>query len=324
MNVTEQYGFYDRLSGLFPSQINVDVTEVCNLACVHCPHPEFKKGNVYTGRMLEPELNARMVDEVREHGQGITGYIRYTAEGEPMAHKHIFEMLKYAVDRSETTVSITTNGTLLDDGRLHRLLDTGLHVIDISVDAFEDETYERIRVGGKLDKVRSNILALLAAAKKRVIPPKIVVSYVEQPFNVDETDRFEKYWKAQGVDFVVIRRLHSCAGFQEERVHEMAEASQSPRRPCLYPWERIVLNPRGFLSFCPADWTKGATITDYRQTTIKEVWSGEYMRSLRQAHIDNDFTKHSLCGGCPDWEATRWPEQGRSYANMIQEFKDTE
>ena len=31
----EHYGFVGRLSKKFPSQVMVDLTEVCNLACIH-------------------------------------------------------------------------------------------------------------------------------------------------------------------------------------------------------------------------------------------------------------------------------------------------
>ena len=35
-----------------------------------------------------------------------------------------------------------------------------------------------------------------------------------------ETDNFEKYWKDQGADYVVIRRLHSCSGAKIELAQE--------------------------------------------------------------------------------------------------------
>ena len=31
-----KYGFYDRLTADFPSQVIIDTTEFCNLACIHC------------------------------------------------------------------------------------------------------------------------------------------------------------------------------------------------------------------------------------------------------------------------------------------------
>jgi len=85
-----------------------------------------------------------------------------------------------------------------------------------------------------------------------------------------------------------------------------------------------MLSPRGDLTFCPSDWVHGSVIADYRSTTIHETWHSEFYRNLRQAHLSNAFDKHKFCGQCPDWKLTRWPGEGRSYANMIEEFKENE
>jgi len=206
------YGFYDRLKAEFPSQVIVDTTEVCNLACIHCTHPQFKKSEHYSGRSLDAELNAKMVDEVRNHGQGYTQYIRYTGNGEPLLLRHIFDMLTYATRHSGVTVTLTTNGTLLDDKRIEKLLTTGVDVVDISLDAFTPETYAVVRVNGDLNVTRANVLRLLQLNKQHDSRTKVVVSYVEQPQNRHETKDFESFWKDNGADYVVIRRLHTNAG----------------------------------------------------------------------------------------------------------------
>jgi len=321
----EEYGFYGRLKAEFPSQIIVDNTELCNLACIHCAHPSFKKSQHYAGRCLDPELNTRLIDEVARHGRDHTQYIRYTSEGEPLLDRNIFSMLTDAVRRSGVTVTLTTNGTLLNEERLGRLLDTGVHVVDISLDAFTAETYARVRVKGDLEVTRANVLRLLAATRDASIQTRVVVSYIEQPANRHETADFESYWNDQGADFVVVRRLHSNSGSLDTVASQMRRDNAAvARRPCLYPWERIILNPRGFLAFCPADWTHGSSLVDFRTTTIRDTWQGEMYRQLRQAHLDNRWADHAFCGQCPDWKATRWPGRGRSYANMIEEFKELE
>ena len=75
MNKNKNYGFVERLSEKFPSQVMVDMTEVCNLACIHCAHPKFKKSTVYGKRMLDPKLNKKMIKEVSTIGRGTTKYI---------------------------------------------------------------------------------------------------------------------------------------------------------------------------------------------------------------------------------------------------------
>lgn len=320
---TPLYGFQERLKAEFPSQIGVDATEICNLACIHCPHPSFKTTEHYAGRSLDEDLHAKMVEEVRVHGKGSTQYIRYTSNGEPLVHPAIYDMLELAVRRSGVVITLTTNGTLLNEKRVERLLATGVHIVDVSLDALTPETYARIRVNGNLEVTRGNVLRLLE--RSRGGSTKVVVSYVEQPDNVGETKEFESYWKGQGAHYVVIRRMHSFSGAVPglgDRFRE--EAAREPRRPCLYPWERIILNPRGQLTFCPLDWVHGSVIGDYRDTTIKEAWQGDFFRRLRAAHLSNNYSNHAFCGQCPDWRSTRWPAQGRSYANMIEDLKGKE
>ncbi len=317
------YDFGGRLSADFPSQILMDITEICNLACTHCPHPVFAKSEHYGGRHLDPALNDKMVEEVRLHGQGKTQYIRYAANGEPLIHPNGYDMIETAVKYSGVYVTLTTNGKIMNEKRTQRLLDAGVHLIDISIDAFTPETYSKIRVNGNLDVTRANVLRLLKWVRESKANTKVVVSFVEQPSNRHETEDFERYWKDQGADFVIIRRLHSCSGAVVELAdmrRQVQKQQKQQRRPCLYPWERIVVNARGDLAFCPSDWVHGSYVTDYRKTTILDTWQGEFYKNLRAAHLNNEYSKHSFCGACPDWESTRWPHQGRSYANMVEDF----
>ena len=317
------YDFRGRLSAEFPSQINMDITEVCNLACSHCPHPVFKESEHYAARYIDPELNAKMVEEVRDFGQGRTQYIRYSSNGEPLIHPKGYDMIEDAVRRSKVFVTLTTNGTIMNEKRTQRLLAAGVHLIDISIDAVSPETYARIRVNGDLNVTRANVLRLIQWVRESGAKTKVVVSFVEQPPNRDEAGDFEHYWKDQGADFVIIRRLHSCSGAVVKLADLRRQAQkQQQRRPCLYPWERIVVNARGDLAFCPSDWVHGSYVADYRKTTIRETWQGEFYQKLRAAHVGNQYQDHKFCGQCPDWQGTRWPHQGRSYADMVEEFID--
>ena len=193
-----EYGFAGRLTEGFPSQVIIDVTEVCNLECIHCPHPEFKKSSFYDTRHLDPALNARIVEEVRERGAGLTQYIRYSSEGEPLVHPKGYEMIEYAVRNSGVFVTLTTNGTIMNEKRTRRLLDSGVHMIDISIDAMTEETYAKVRVKGDLNITRANVINLLTWIKQSGSPTKVVVSFIEQPQNTHEAEAFRSYWTEQG------------------------------------------------------------------------------------------------------------------------------
>lgn len=298
--------FYGRLKESFPSQVIVDVTEVCNLECIHCPHPEFKKSEVYAARYLEPALNAKAVSEVAERG---AQYIRYTAEGEPLIHPLCYDFLDDAVKRSQTFVTLTTNGTLLNEKRIRKLLDSGLHMIDVSIDSHKPETFKAIRKGD-LEVVVTNVMNLAKWATGT--KTKIVVSFVEQPLNAAEVQEFTEFWEPW-VSKVVIRRLHSASN-----AIKWVGLKQKDREPCVYPWERITLSPDGWLKFCPQEWFGGAKVADYRGTTIYETWHGLFYAKLRAAHVTGNC--FGCCKDCPDWQQTRWPGEGLGYADLVAEM----
>ena len=313
----EHYGFVGRLSKKFPSQVMVDLTEVCNLACIHCTHPEFKLSTVYGKRMLDPELNKKMIKEVSTVGKGITKYIRYTSNGEPLVHPRSYEMIQDAVENSGTKVTLTTNGTLLNEKRMFKILKTGLHMIDISTDAASNETYKKIRVGGDLDVTRSNILKLLKLREEANSKTKIIVSFVEQKENSHEVEDFKNYWQQRDVDEVLIRRLHSNSG--SNLVDKLKSSdNQKNRKPCLYPWERVILNARGKLAFCPTDWYAKSELCSYHDKTIQETWQNTFYKDLRSQHIQCKFS-NKFCKQCPDWRNTSWPfDENKSYADLVE------
>ena len=169
---------------------------------------------------------------------------------------------------------------------------------------------------------RKNVQRLISWAREAGNGTKIVVSFVEQEINRNEVEEFRSFWENEGADFVVIRRMHSNAAAVSSIAKQLHDQNAGEeRRPCLYPWERMTLTPRGFLAFCPQDWVNGSDLVDFRHSTIRETWQSDLYRNLRQAHLNNDFSCHSFCGKCPDWKQTRWPGTGRSYADMIEDFQ---
>ena len=313
------YGFYDRLTKDFPSQINVDLIDRCNYACIHCAYSVLAQEKKLAHAQLSKELNKKLVDEVRQFGINKTQQIRYVASGEPFLHPDIMEILDYAVKNSGVFVTVTTNGSLVNEQRATQLLEMGVGLIDFSLDAFSEETYETIRLHGKLEKVSSNILFMLKKRREGNYKTKIVVSFVVQEKNQREKADFERYWKEQGVDYVIFRKLHSVGGkmYQKEKTGYV--------QPCVYTWERICLKENGHLQYCPNLWEEDPNLDiSFADHSIREVWNGEVYETLRREHLSDAFEKFKRCEVCPDRCQTIWPAQRtetwRGYGDMIREF----
>lgn len=321
MTQNATYGFGGRLHARFPSQIVVDVTERCNLACTHCGHDAFARSSFYTGADLPEAVHTELVRQVREDGAGLIDYIRYTAQGEPLLHPRIFDFLAHAKEASGTRISLTTNGTLLTPEAAQRLLETNIDVVDISIDAFSEKSYAAIRRNGNYQQVVEQVLHLLRAREQARSPLRIVTTFIEQQANTGEGEAFEQFWKDAGADYVIHRRLHSFGGYMEQQASVLRQSLRDlPRRPCLYPWERLSISPRGDISFCPSSWTDAPHFASLLNTSLADAWQGAAMRQVREAHLRNDFSQCPACADCPDWAATRWPHEGRSFADMVKEL----
>lgn len=312
--------FDSYLSAAFPSQINVDITMFCNLACIHCPYETVTKLKGKGRQNLAVELHTKLIDEIASVGKGHCKFLRYTGDGEPLLHPHLSEMIAYAFKKTALPINVTTNGMLLTEERARALIEAGVGVFDVSIDAHSQETYAQVRVKGEIDVTYECTHRLIRLAKEYGGTTKVMVSFVRQPLNLHEAEPFEAYWKAAGADFVVMRNLHSCAGNVPDMSAKLWATAPTPRKPCLYPWERMVLKADGELTYCPADWKHIANIGNFRDTSIAEIWTGPVMQALRKAHLSGDFSAHSFCGGCPDWSVIKWPSEGRSYATVMHEF----
>ena len=316
-----KYGFQGRLTKDYPSQLIVDVTNICNLHCLHCPQGTVSDTHGYKIQHIDINIHAKLIHDIASNSNGCCQYIRYTAMGEPLLHPQIFDMLYYAKQHAGTAISLTTNGTLLHEEARKRVLKS-VDVIDISLDALSEEAYAAIRRGGNHGRVYANVNALIAENNAAHKPLRVVVTFIEQLANAHETEAFKDYWNNAGADYVIIRRLHSCAGKSENIAEKMRASSTAENRyPCLYPWERLTLTPHGTLSFCPDDWTHQGEFANFANTTIHDAWINDFMTTLREAHTKNCFLAHPLCAQCPDWSATRWPHMDRSFADMMQDFK---
>lgn len=321
MNTIPIGEFQGYLSEVFPSQINLDVTMFCNLKCIHCPYESVTHPLGKSRVNMPLSMHSKIIDEISSSGKGITRYIRYTGDGEPLIHPKLSTMIAYAREKLDLPINLTTNGSFLTSQKTEELIDSGVNVFDISIDAATESTYAQIRVGGDFQKVVANAIDAVKLSK-RYDNVKVVVSFVKQALNLSEVEIFSKFWHQVGVKDVVIRNGHSAAGAIQSRAKEMWAEAPTKRTPCLYPWERLVIKADGEITYCPADWHHIAGIGNLNKTSISEVWKSDSLRKLRKEHRSGELNPNSFCGKCPDWSVIKWPSQGRSYASLMHEIAE--
>lgn len=313
----KRYGFAGPEGESFPQIIILENTTVCNLRCIHCPQGQgYPEREDYHATYMDWDIYTKAIDEIAKHKIVL---LRYSPAGEALIHPQFLDQVRYAKEKGVTPVNLTTNGLTLDNpaiengkkvpGKtiLDRLLEIGIDIIDISLDAANRTSYERIRVGSNYHRVWSNIHRLLYLREKKGAATKLMLSIIDQPESHEEVEQFVKYWTPL-VDRVIVRPYLENLGLTPHRPGSIVEQLNGVERwPCPQFWKRITISPEGYIRFCVVDWLDVSKLGHVRTHSIQELWkSAEYGR-LRQCHLDGDWGgAHSLCGPCTDWMGMRW------------------
>lgn len=276
-----------------PLQIDLFAVDVCNLRCPMCPRQAYIPGKGY----MDFNVVRKILDEASEHGLFA---FNFAGLGEPTLYPDIFKVIRYAKERGVIDVNMHTNGTRLAPAFNSQLLDSGLDRLIISLDSAEKESYEKIRVGAKFEKVCAGVDDLI---KQRNAHPKSRMHIKANFIEMDEEDPTEKnkfisHWKDKLNRIAILKYLDCQTG--DETIFHKENYEQDNNFCCPELWRRLTIVSDGTATLCPRDMKKKYVIGNVYEQTISEIWTGEKMQRARDLHRQGRFKEVSSCGDCPD------------------------
>lgn len=201
--------------------LQVEPTTRCNYTCGFCV------GRHLPQQDLPVERFCQLIDAV----EGLEG-LELQGEGEPLMHPDFFSMVAFAKAKFPALeVSMISNGSLFTREHIEQILDHGIARIFVSVESVDDDAFRRIR-GGKLDRVRRGIRALLAARNERGLDtPLVGLSVTALKSTVDELpEAIPAFYRELGLDGGInIQKLQSMQ--QYTRIYDQAMLSEVPDGP---------------------------------------------------------------------------------------------
>ena len=283
-----------------PLYIAWQVTNECNLACLHCIEESGP------GKAFHDELGDEQVFSVLEQALDLeVPYLSFSG-GEPMVHPRFFDMVEYVCGRNGQ-LKIETNGHYLTPENCARLKALGVKAVQVSLDGASRETFNRMRVRGNFDQVLEGVRNLCAAG----VP--IEINYSPTRFNTHEigaavdlaaelgaysfytgrtmyTGNAVKTWhrlapsEAQYEEF--FRTLHAKTdeyrGRMRVHFHEMGLLEELRYR-LHHPAALLIVLPNGLVKLINA---LPFVCGDLRQQTLGEIWA-----RFRQAWQDPRVAK---------------------------------
>jgi len=287
---------YNRLrfeAGDFPRKVQIEVTNICNARCSMCPLKDMKRKTGY----MDFELFKKIIDETSQ--RKLRRLILHIM-GEPLLHPRIFEMIAYIKKKNPNQpVEFSTNASLLTEEVGNKLIESGLDILNLSIDAVSKEIYEKIRIGLDYEKTMKNIykfLELIGRNKNK--KPLAKIQLIKLPENEPEWDKFKGKWQKYAVDKpyieLCIKEMGDWGGYLEKR----KIANRGLKVCCGAPFDSLDILWNGDVSFCCLDYDGQLLVGSVKQQSLKEIWHGEKINRFRQRFIKNNYKGIPLCSTC--------------------------
>ena len=291
--------------------VQISITNRCDMACSMCPHSEFVKGEGFEFHDLDMGLYQRIAEETGRK----KGVIRLLGWGEALLHPDLVEMVEVARQAGVEFVNLITNGKQLTKETSRGLIEAGLDVLEVSLDAYQETTYRAIRRNPYFNRIKENIFAFMKLRDELRGDTFVTVGIIKQPRVEAEFDDFINYWSGV-VDDVVVRRYRDFKGHVSETIELPAT-----REPCRCLWARFNITPEGLVTVCYDDWQSRFIVADLNcaGTTIEKIWQSEMFERYRKAHLDGQA--FGLCKDCKDWAASSWSQPYEVLLEKVSRWK---
>jgi molybdenum cofactor biosynthesis enzyme MoaA len=188
--------------GVRPIGVELDLTNQCNIRCVMCYFSDPAIGR-RPRRDLEDNTYARLAEEMFPWLRSL-GLMFGT---EPILNHRLVDFVRIAKGRRIPKVYFSTNGVRLTAQLSEALMDAGLDVLNVSMDAGTKEKFERVRRGAKCNNVIGNLRSLHdLKATRRTDLPRLGLSFVLMRSTLHEVPMFTELAAELGAE--VIHLLH--------------------------------------------------------------------------------------------------------------------
>jgi MoaA/NifB/PqqE/SkfB family radical SAM enzyme len=299
-----------------PSQVQIEVTNRCNLSCRMCPRDALGVPR----EDMPFELFQQIVDRI----EGVK-LVTLTGWGEPFIHPDLFNMIQYSKGKG-LQVKLTTNGTLEDDVVQRRIVDSGLDSITFSLEdtggksgeghggtqamenlkgllrlrkaqrpevviqvtlhaGKEKELHELIRLGAEIGAERINLSRL----DLRFNPS------LRRPSHAEEASLFrgaERLGTERGIQVDFIPYAIS-RGVERLSYRVLRKLLHRSGRYCLRLYDYLYVNLKGEATPCCS--LPLYSVGDILKEDLRAIWKGEQLRKFRRK-------QKMICGNCDQWE----------------------
>ncbi|MEP7195096.1 MAG: SPASM domain-containing protein [Saprospiraceae bacterium] len=290
-----------------PMSISIEPTTACNLHCPECPSG-LRSFSRPIGNLKFEEFQAFLNPLVTNLSS-----ILFYFQGEPFINHELFKMIHFASIRGVYTMS-STNGHFLTVEKSNKTIDSGLDRLVISVDGTTQETYEKYRIGGELDKVIQGIKNLVEAKKNRKsIKPLIILQFLVVRQNEHQIEEMKLIAKELEVDHLELKSAqiynykNGSEFIPEQEIYSRYQKNfdgtyhikNKLLNHCWRMWQGCVITWDGRVVPCCFDKDASINLGMLGKENFKNIWKGKAYKDFR-TQIIKSRKNIEICKNCTE------------------------
>ncbi|MDD5530431.1 MAG: radical SAM protein [bacterium] len=297
-----------------PFVVQIFPVYACNFKCNYCVFSvdKGKRGFISDKRVMDFELYKKCVDDIALFSKKLKT-LRFVGIGEPLLHKNIADMVKYAVSKDiANRVEILTNASLLTPKLSDSLISAGLSRLVVSLQGTTKEEYQKIcGINIDFDNFIENLRYFFNNKGKIQVYIKIIDYALE-----DKEDR-QKFYKLFGdiCDVIAIEHvvpIHQCVDYKNLLKKKGALLTQfglpmSEVEICPQPFFTLQINPDGKVVPCYS-FEYPEIMGDCNNQSVYEIWNGRQFQQFRYKMFDGIKTACEVCAKCNIIKYRLFPE----------------
>lgn len=304
-----------------PVMLDIENVSRCNYHCTMCQVSDWN------GYKRADDMSFEDYQALIDSQYGLIE-IKLQGMGEPFLGKCYFEMIEYARERYIWVRSITNGSLLHINDNYKRIIDADVSELHVSIDGATPETYEKIRRGGRFERVAKNC-QLLNEYARQVNRRRTRMWVVVQEANFGELEMFPALASEWGFDRLTFSLDLNDWGQDKWREvndkvdkHKEFDLSQAERllalgnkhninvtfwfldekydstdsnNICPWPFYRAyVSSDMRIVPCCILANPEVYELGDARQLTNE--WNSEQMQAFRREHLEGNIPK--ICQSC--------------------------
>ena len=193
------------------ANIRLAIDDSCNLRCPSC-----RKRLIFHKEGSAFNLGIRLADSINEwlHDYKHPIQVHIGSDGDPFASHVYRHFMAHTPKRDNIKYSILTNGLMFKE--FHTKVPyviSNLNELGVSVDGATEATYEKLRLGGRWDKLLEGLESIAKQKQKHGF--RFILHFVVQRENFHEMDKMIDLGEQYGADRVWLNKIEDWGTIED-------------------------------------------------------------------------------------------------------------